>query len=103
MDSASDLTDGTWRAYSAVGGLSSLFCEHIGQDTDGFLWIATADSGACRFDGDEFPFAAKEIEELTQVLHGRADRFLVVYFQGFISLAPLPCISTTLRVTRVRS
>ena len=55
------------------------------------------------FDGDEFPFAAKEIEELTQVLHGRADRFLVVYFQGFISLAPLPCISTTLRVTRVRS
>ncbi|MBT7863117.1 MAG: sigma 54-interacting transcriptional regulator [Gemmatimonadetes bacterium] len=60
MDSASDLTDGTWRAYSAVGGLSSLFCEHIGQDTDGFLWIATADSGACRFDGDEFQSFTRE-------------------------------------------
>lgn len=52
---------GTWRTYSAVGGLSSLFCEDIAQDRDGFLWIATADSGACRFDGDEFrPFTREE-------------------------------------------
>lgn len=54
MVSTYDSTRGTWRTYSAVGGLSSLYCEHIAQDQEGFLWIGTADYGACRFDGDEF-------------------------------------------------
>ncbi len=51
---------GTWQTYSAVGGLSSLFCEHIAQDDKGYLWVATNDSGACRFDGDEFRAFTKE-------------------------------------------
>ncbi|NKB69090.1 MAG: AAA domain-containing protein [Candidatus Latescibacteria bacterium] len=45
---------GTWRTFSAVGGLSSLYGEHIAQDQHGFIWVGTADYGACRFDGDEF-------------------------------------------------
>ena len=44
---------GTWRTYSMAQGLG-IRIEHIAEDSEGYLWFATWDNGACRFDGDEF-------------------------------------------------
>ena len=45
---------GTWRTYSLNNGLAGLRVEHIAEDSEGYLWFATWDNGASRFDGDEF-------------------------------------------------
>ncbi len=45
---------GTWRTYSLDSGLAGLRIEHIAEDSEGYLWFATWDNGASRFDGDEF-------------------------------------------------
>ena len=45
---------GTWRTYSPANGLAGLRVEHIAEDSEGYLWFATWDNGASRFDGDEF-------------------------------------------------
>ena len=45
---------GTWKTYSIDDGLPSLRIEHIAEDSAGYLWFATRDNGASRFDGDEF-------------------------------------------------
>ena len=45
---------GTWRTYSIADGLSSLRIQHIAEDSEGYLWFATWDNGAIRFDGDAF-------------------------------------------------
>lgn len=45
---------GTWRTYSVADGLPGVRIEHIAEDSQGYIWIATSDNGASRFDGDEF-------------------------------------------------
>ncbi len=45
---------GTWRTYSISEGLSSVRIQHIAEDSEGYLWFATWDNGAIRFDGDAF-------------------------------------------------
>ncbi|MCY3683475.1 MAG: sigma 54-interacting transcriptional regulator [Gemmatimonadetes bacterium] len=45
---------GTWRTYSLANGLAGVRTEHIAEDSEGCLWIATWDSGVSRFDGDKF-------------------------------------------------
>ena len=45
---------GTWKTYSIDHGLPSLRIEHIAEDSEGYIWFATRDNGASRFDGDEF-------------------------------------------------
>ena len=45
---------GTWRAYSMADGLAGMRIEHIAEDSEGYIWFATRDNGASRFDGDEF-------------------------------------------------
>ena len=45
---------GTWRTYSIADGLSSLRIQHIAEDSEGYLWFATWDNGAIRFDGNAF-------------------------------------------------
>jgi len=45
---------GTWKTYSIDHGLPSLRIEHIAEDSEGYIWFATQDNGASRFDGDEF-------------------------------------------------
>ncbi len=45
---------GTWRTYSMADGLAGLRIEHIAEDSEGYLWFATWDNGASRFDGDVF-------------------------------------------------
>ena len=45
---------GTWRTYSLAQGLCGIQVEHIAEDREGYLWFATWDGGASRFDGDEF-------------------------------------------------
>ena len=45
---------GTWKTYSIDHGLPSLRIEHIAEDHAGYIWFATRDNGASRFDGDEF-------------------------------------------------
>ena len=45
---------GIWRTYSIADGLSSVRIQHIAEDSAGYLWFATWDNGAIRFDGDEF-------------------------------------------------
>jgi len=45
---------GTWRAYSMADGLAGVRIAHIAEDSEGYLWFATWDNGASRFDGDEF-------------------------------------------------
>ena len=45
---------GTYRTYSIADGLAGMRIEHIAEDSEGYLWFATWDSGASRFDGDEF-------------------------------------------------
>ena len=45
---------GTWRTYSVVDGLNGIRIEHIAKDSEGYLWFATWDNGASRFDGNEF-------------------------------------------------
>ena len=45
---------GTWRTYSLDSGLAGLRIEHIAEDSEGYLWFATWENGASRFDGDEF-------------------------------------------------
>ena len=45
---------GIWRTYSLNSGLAGLRIEHIAEDSEGYLWFATWDNGASRFDGDEF-------------------------------------------------
>ena len=45
---------GTWRTYSVADGLPGVRIEHIAEDNQGYIWIATSDNGASRFDGDEF-------------------------------------------------
>ena len=53
MDDTS-LKNATWRTYTVADGLPSAVCEHVAEDQHGNLWIATAEDGACRFDGNEF-------------------------------------------------
>ena len=48
-----DLT-GTWQTYSVADGLPGVRIEHIAEDSQGYIWFATRDNGASRFDGDEF-------------------------------------------------
>ena len=45
---------GTWKTYSTDHGLPSLRIEHIAEDSAGYIWFATRDNGASRFDGDTF-------------------------------------------------
>ena len=45
---------GTWRTYSTADGLPGVRMEHIAEDGEGYLWFATWENGASRFDGDEF-------------------------------------------------
>ena len=45
---------GTWRTYSMDNGLPGQRIEHIAEDSEGYLWFATWDDSAIRFDGDEF-------------------------------------------------
>ena len=45
---------GTWKTYSIDHGLPSLRIEHIAEDSEGYIWFATWDNGASRFDGDTF-------------------------------------------------
>ena len=45
---------GTWRTYSMADGLAGVRVEHIAEDSEGYLWFATWDNGASRFDGGEF-------------------------------------------------
>ena len=45
---------GTWRTYAMTDGLAGMRIEHIVEDSEGYLWFATWDNGASRFDGDEF-------------------------------------------------
>ena len=45
---------GTWKTYSIDHGLPSLRIEHIAEDSEGYIWFATRDSGVSCFDGDEF-------------------------------------------------
>ena len=45
---------GTWRTYAVADGLPAVRIEHIAEDNQGYIWIATSDNGASRFDGDEF-------------------------------------------------
>ena len=45
---------GTWKTYSTQDGLPSLRIEHIAEDREGYIWFATWDNGASRFDGDAF-------------------------------------------------
>ena len=45
---------GTWKTYSIDHGLPSLRIEHIAEDSEGYIWFATWNNGASRFDGDEF-------------------------------------------------
>ena len=51
---------GTWRTYSLDSGLAGLRVEHIAEDSEGYLWFATYDNGASRFDGDEFQNFTKQ-------------------------------------------
>ena len=51
---------GTWRTYSLDSGLAGLRVEHIAEDSKGYLWFATWDNGASRFDGDEFQNFTKQ-------------------------------------------
>ena len=53
-DPITALNRGTWRTYSVADGLPGVFCEHVAEDRDGNIWIAMAENGACRFDGNEF-------------------------------------------------
>ena len=46
--------NGTWRTYTTADGLAGLKTEHIAEDSEGYLWIATVSSGVSRFDGDIF-------------------------------------------------
>ena len=45
---------GTWQTYSMADGLAGMRIEHIAEDSEGYIWIATWDNGVSRFDGDEF-------------------------------------------------
>ena len=45
---------GAWRRYTTADGLAANQTEHIVEDADGYLWIATTTGGVSRFDGDEF-------------------------------------------------
>ena len=45
---------GTWKTYSTDHGLPSLRIEHITEDSKGYIWFATRDNGASRFDGEAF-------------------------------------------------
>ncbi len=45
---------GTWRTYSTADGLPGVRIEHIAEDSEGYLWFATWENGASRYDGDEF-------------------------------------------------
>ncbi len=45
---------GTWRTYTPSNGLAALKCEHLIEDRQGYLWIATCTGGISRFDGEEF-------------------------------------------------
>ena len=45
---------GIWKTYSIDDGLPSLRIEHIAEDREGYIWFATRDNGASRFDGDAF-------------------------------------------------
>ncbi|MEW6753122.1 MAG: two-component regulator propeller domain-containing protein [Candidatus Latescibacterota bacterium] len=45
---------GAWRRYTTADGLAANQTEHIVEDHDGYLWIATVTGGVSRFDGGEF-------------------------------------------------
>ena len=45
---------GTWQAYSMADGLAGVRIEHIAEDSQGYIWFASWDNGASRFDGDTF-------------------------------------------------
>jgi DNA-binding NtrC family response regulator/ligand-binding sensor domain-containing protein len=54
MQSHNPFRHAAWRTFTPADGLASLYLNHADQDGDGFLWFATAGSGASRFDGEEF-------------------------------------------------
>jgi DNA-binding NtrC family response regulator/ligand-binding sensor domain-containing protein len=43
-----------WSRYSVFDGLAGMRVEDITQDRQGYIWIATADGGVSRFDGEHF-------------------------------------------------
>ena len=45
---------GTYRTYSIADGLAGMRIEHIAEDSEGYLWLATWGNGVSRFDGDAF-------------------------------------------------
>ena len=45
---------GIYRTYSVADGLVGIRISHIAEDSEGYLWFASWDNGASRFDGDEF-------------------------------------------------
>ncbi|MBI4311004.1 MAG: hypothetical protein HY681_04400 [Chloroflexi bacterium] len=48
------LTHGLWSHYTVFDGLAGMRVEDVYQDSQGFVWIATADGGVSRFDGAHF-------------------------------------------------
>ena len=58
---------GTWRTYHMDSGLAGLRIEHIAEDSKGYLWFATWENGASRFDGDEF----KNLTEQDGLVHNQ--------------------------------
>ena len=46
--------NGIWRTHTTADGLAGLQAMDVVQDPQGYLWIATAPYGLCRFDGEEF-------------------------------------------------
>ena len=54
------LRHATWRTYTPADGLAGLFANNVIQDRAGFLWFATDNGGACRFDGEELRSFTRE-------------------------------------------
>ncbi|MCC7265452.1 MAG: hypothetical protein IT369_23350 [Candidatus Latescibacteria bacterium] len=48
------LTHGLWSHYTVFDGLAGMRVEDVYQDSQGLVWIATADGGVSRFDGVHF-------------------------------------------------
>ncbi len=66
---------GAWRHYALADGLADLQCEHVLEDRDGYLWVATFNEGVCRFDGESFrTFGKKDGLPSNQVLAVCQDR-----------------------------
>ena len=66
---------GTWRTYSIADGLPSVHIQHVAEDSEGYLWFATWDNGASRFDGDAF-------ETFTQQNGLCSDQIITIYMDS---------------------